>query len=231
MPAAATILVATANLHKAAEIRSILGAGFRVGSMRDVPEPPRLLEEADTFEGNALAKATQLAAHLQHRPGSFQIEAPEDRLWVLADDSGLEVDVLGGAPGVHSARYARLGTGERGNASDAENNAKLLRVMAKVPEGQRSARFRCVLAILLVEARTGKQVGEPSMFEGTCEGWIGFEPRGQGGFGYDPLFRPEGREETFAELGEETKNGLSHRYRALLKMREWLGLRSGGGIQ
>jgi XTP/dITP diphosphohydrolase len=233
MGVATAMLVATGNRHKVGEIRSILGREYPVWSMADVLNPPRLVEEASTFAGNAVAKATQLARYLAGAPGSFPAGLGSEGLRVLADDSGLEVDALGGAPGVHSARFAHLDGGGNGNATDAENNAKLMRLLDGVPEERRTARFRCVLALLPLEwASAGGEarLGEAVMFEGVCEGRIGFEPRGVGGFGYDPLFHPLGQEGTFAELGEEIKNRLSHRYRALERMRSWLGLRSGSGI-
>lgn len=233
MGAATEIMLATGNRHKVEEIRSILGEGYRVWSMRDVWNPPRLVEPAATFAGNATAKATQLARHLAGVPESFLAGLRSCGIWVLADDSGLEVDAIGGAPGVHSARFANLEGGGDGNASDAENNAKLLRLLAGVPEAGRTGRFRCVLALLSLEWDSAGQVarlGEAVVFEGVCEGWIGLEPAGVGGFGYDPLFHPVGEGRSFAELGEEIKNGLSHRYRALAQMRDWLGLRSGSGI-
>ena len=233
MGAATEIMLATGNRHKVEEIRSILGEGYRVWSMRDVSHPPPLVEDAATFAGNATAKATQLARHLAGAPESFPAGLGSTGIWVMADDSGLEVDAIGGAPGVHSARFANLEGGGGGNASDAENNAKLLRLLAEVPEESRTARFRCVLALLDLGWDTAGQVarlGEVVIFEGTCEGRIGLVSAGVGGFGYDPLFHPVGERRSFAELGEEVKNGLSHRYRALVQMRDWLGLRSGSGI-
>ncbi len=233
MDRAKAILVATGNRHKVGEIRSILGAQYRVWSMHEVLDPPRLVEDAATFGGNAVAKATQLAGYLAGRPEAFEPGRDLAGYKVLADDSGLEVDALGGAPGVHSARFAHLGGGGVGNASDPENNAKLLRLLAGIPVERRTARFRCVLALVdLAWASAGgaAELGEAVLFEGVCEGWIGFGPKGAGGFGYDPLFHPVGYEVSFAELGEEIKNGLSHRYRALVQMRDWLGLRRGAGI-
>jgi XTP/dITP diphosphohydrolase len=233
MDRAMAMLVATGNRHKVGEIRSILGVQYRVWSMHEVLDPPRLVEDAATFGGNAVAKATQLATFLAGKPEAFRPGRESTGLVVFADDSGLEVDALGGAPGVHSARFAHLDGGGVGNASDAENNAKLLRLLAEIPEERRTARFRCVLALVDLAwsaAGRGAELGEAVLFEGVCEGWIGFEPKGRGGFGYDPLFHPAGHEASFAELGEEIKNGLSHRYRALVRMRDWLGLRSGPGI-
>jgi len=149
--------------------------------------------------------------------------------YVLADDSGLEVDALGGAPGVHSARYAALDTGRPGNSPDEDNNAKLLRLLRDVPWEKRTARFRCVLALTPVHKPPALSSSPvcyadelelaTELFEGSCEGWIGFAPKGHAGFGYDPLFTPTGHELTFAELGEEVKNRLSHRAEALAKFR------------
>jgi XTP/dITP diphosphohydrolase len=143
--------------------------------------------------------------------------AAEGQFLVLADDSGLEVDALGGAPGVHSARFAALDSGKPGHLSDAANNAKLLLLLKEVPAGKRTARFRCVMALARTDLKSGSS--DLQLFEGVCEGRIGFEPRGQNGFGYDPLFGPDGFEESFAELGEEIKNRLSHRARALEKLK------------
>lgn len=212
-----TLLIATRNGHKVGEIRAILGEGFRYLTLADVPGAPAVIEDAPTFAGNAAKKATELAAHLlRQRPSLI----PEGA--VLADDSGLEVDALGGAPGVHSARFAALDAGTAaGNAPDADNNTKLLRLLAEVPADKRTARFRCVIAW----APAGG--GPVRTFDGACEGRIEFAPRGQGGFGYDPLFVPAGYERSFAELGEEEKNQLSHRAAALGKLKAWLDSQSG----
>jgi XTP/dITP diphosphohydrolase len=139
--------------------------------------------------------------------------------YILADDSGLEVDALDGAPGVHSARFAALDSGGADNSPDGANNAKLLRLLAGVPAARRTARFRCVLALC---GPGMPSVAQPVFFEGACEGSIGFEPAGGGGFGYDPLFIPEGCAQSFARLGEAVKNSLSHRARALEKLRQFL---------
>lgn len=214
------MLLATRNRHKVEEIRGILGARIGFRSLTDWPDAPQLEETGRTFAENARQKVLQVLDWLDRKAaGSARAELPSEGLWVLADDSGLEVDALGGAPGVESARFAALDTGAPGNSSDAENNAKLLRLMAGVPEGQRGARFRCVLA-LGRWPRTG-QAGELHCFEGVCEGHIGWEPRGLGGFGYDPLFYPRGFDRTFAELGDEVKNRISHRARALAALAAW----------
>ena len=157
--------------------------------------------------------------HIQHSTPDF----------VLADDSGLEVDTLNGAPGVHSARFAALDKSE--NSADADNNAKLLRLLQDVPLEKRAARFRCVLALAPVlenEIQNASPVCyadewelQTQLFDGTCEGKILFAPRGQNGFGYDPLFVPDGFTQSFAELGEDVKNKLSHRAKALAKLKEF----------
>jgi len=150
----------------------------------------------------------------------------------LADDSGLEVDALNGAPGVHSARFAALDSGAAGNSSDAENNAKLLRLLKDVPTERRTARFRCVIALAPV-LNSAPTLASPvcsadehelqtQTFEGTCEGRIAFALVGRGGFGYDPLFVPRGHTQSFAELREDEKNRISHRAQALEKLRKEL---------
>ncbi|MGD0412731.1 MAG: non-canonical purine NTP pyrophosphatase [Verrucomicrobiota bacterium] len=147
-------------------------------------------------------------------------EVPSPRLfYLMADDSGLEVDALGGAPGVHSARFAALDGAGADNSPDRANNAKLLRLLEGVPAARRTARFRCVLAV--------RRWFPPSaagnvLFEGVCAGRIGLQPAGGGGFGYDPLFIPEGCSQSFAELGDAVKNSRSHRALALQKLRDYL---------
>jgi XTP/dITP diphosphohydrolase len=195
------------------------------------------VEDGGTFAANATKKSIALAKWLAEKP----LTPHASRLsFVLADDSGLEVDALNGEPGVHSARFAALDTGAAGNSSPAANNAKLLRLLEGVPMEKRTGRFRCVLALTPVSQATAGGSSpvcyadelemQTELFEGSCEGRIEFEPRGQGGFGYDSLFVPVGYDQTFAELGEEVKNGLSHRARALAKLRERLG-RLGQGIR
>jgi XTP/dITP diphosphohydrolase len=142
-----------------------------------------------------------------------------DTFCVLADDSGLEVDAMHGAPGVQSARFAALGG--QANSSDSANNAKLLRLLKDVPAEQRAARFRCVIALVAVQ-HLKSEIRSPKLFEGVCEGRIAFAPRGKRGFGYDPLFVPDGFDKTFAELGAEVKNRMSHRARALAKLKSAL---------
>jgi len=181
------LLIATRNRHKLDEIRAILNLPDLVLVGADaVPGLPEVDEDAGTFEGNARKKAQTLA-----QAGCC---------WTLADDSGLEVLALGGAPGVYSARYAGA------NATTADNNAKLLQALAGVTD--RRACFRCVLALAAPDGRCWT-------VEGRCAGRILEVPRGRQGFGYDPLFVPDGSSKTFAELDAAEKNGLSHRARAL----------------
>ena len=188
------LLVSTRNLHKVDEIRAILGSHFTVFDLSSVPSVPVVEETGSTFEDNATLKA--IAASLAFEG------------WVIADDSGLEVDALKGAPGVYSARYA----GE--DSTDALNNRKLLAEIAG--SADRSARFRCVIVL----ARAGRKL---AAFSGTVEGHILEEPMGEGGFGYDPLFVPQGFTESFGQLPSDVKNSLSHRSRALQKLRDWKG--------
>jgi XTP/dITP diphosphohydrolase len=191
------ILIATRNAHKTREIRQILGAGFELSDLTSHPGIPPTIESGATFEENAKLKAVEASRHF-------------DGL-VLADDSGIEVDALGGAPGVYSARYA----GE--NADDEKNRARLLEELRRVKARgrKRSARFRCVIAL----AQSGNCV---AIFEGAVKGVIVNQPKGADGFGYDPIFVPEGYCQTFAQLPVEVKNQLSHRGRALEKMRRFL---------
>jgi len=188
------LLVATRNQGKVKEImRMLQDLPLEVLTLEDFPEAPQWEETGSTFEENAAMKATALAAH--------------SGCLTLADDSGLEVDYLGGAPGVYSARFA----GEK--ASDGENNQKLLSLLAGVPWEKRQARFRCVMALADPE-------GNCRTAEGICEGVIAFCLRGENGFGYDPLFYLPDAGKTMAELTLEEKNRISHRARALQKMRE-----------
>ena len=184
------LVVATRNRHKTREIQHILGPEFRVRDLGTHPEVSEIRESGTSFEENAKLKA--LAA-------SKQLPA-----LVIADDSGLEVDALGGAPGIYSARYAGA------NATDTDKIDKLLRDLARVgaTEDRRRARFRCVVAL----ARNGNLLG---IFEGLVEGRIANEVRGDSGFGYDPIFVPNGLEQTFGELPTETKNAISHRAKAI----------------
>jgi XTP/dITP diphosphohydrolase len=184
------LVVATRNRHKTREIQPILGPEFRVRDLGAHPEVSEIRESGTSFEENAKLKA--LAA-------SRQLPA-----LVIADDSGLEVDALGGAPGIYSARYAGA------NATDRDKIDKLLRELERVraTDDRRHARFRCVVAL----ARNGDLLG---MFEGTVQGRITDTARGDSGFGYDPIFVPVGFEQTFGELSEEVKNTISHRAKAI----------------
>ena len=202
------IVIASGNTHKAEEIQALLGDDFECRTLKDYPDAPEVEEDAATFAGNSVKKALSLVDWLKHNEDFAEG-------WVLADDSGLEVDALDGAPGVRSARYASSTT--EGNSPDEANNAKLLTALDGKPEHQRTARFRCVLAL----ARAGAY-GQPELFEGTCEGHIAEAPAGSEGFGYDPLFVPENFVDTFGTLGAEIKGMLSHRAAALRKLKAWL---------
>jgi len=220
-----TLILATRNKHKTGEIQQILGPEFRCLSLNEFLDAPPIEENATTFGGNAALKSIGLAHWLLATPNKLNNITGE--AYVLADDRGLEVDALNGAPGVYSARYANMDTGKPGNSPDGENNAKLLRLMQDVPQEKRSARFRCALALTpLVQAE--KCSSPPCeadeletatlIFEGACEGRMDTKPAGGGGFGYDPMFIPVGYDKSFAELGEEVKNKLSHRSKALAKL-------------
>ncbi len=223
-----TLVIATRNAHKVGEIRAILGEQFTYLTLMDFPGAPKVVEDAATFAGNASKKAIALARWLNDgKLSAFNLHS--SIVSVLADDSGLEVDALGGKPGVHSARFAALDTGGQGNSRDADNNAKLLRLLKDVPLDQRTARFRCVLALTPVIREQVESASpvcyadehelQTRLFDGVCEGRIDFAPRGQGGFGYDPLFVPNGFNDSFAELGEDVKNRLSHRAQALASLK------------
>ena len=188
------MIVATRNRGKIREVRDALkGLNLRICGLSDLPDVPEIEEDGDSFTENALKKARFYSEYF----GKL----------TLADDSGLEVDSLKGQPGVHSARYA----GER--ASSQENNQKLLREMQGVPISKRGARFRCVIA---VKPPGGRVV----IAEGSCEGRIGFKEKGRKGFGYDPLFILPRDRKTMAELSLEEKNRVSHRDKALRKIRK-----------
>jgi XTP/dITP diphosphohydrolase len=187
------LIVATRNAHKTREIEQIFGSGLTVRDLTAHPEISEITESGTSFEENAKLKAIAVSKKL---PGL-----------VIADDSGLEVDALGGAPGIQSARYAGV------NANDKEKIAKLLSLVADIEakSDQRRARFRCVLAV----ARDGQVL---ATFEGVVDGKIAERPCGSHGFGYDPIFIPNGFEETFAELPKEVKNNISHRAKAIRKL-------------
>ena len=190
-----TVVLASRNEHKIEELRATLkGLGIKLRSALDFPNLQEVVEDKPTLEGNALKKARYV-----HSMTSLP---------ALADDTGLEVAALDGRPGVYSARYA----GE--NASYQENTEKLLRELSADNSGDRSARFRTVIAFVTDE--------QEFTFEGVCEGEILTSPRGDKGFGYDPVFRPGGFNQTFAEMGEDEKNRISHRGRAVAKFVDFL---------
>lgn len=188
------MVVATGNRGKLRELNVLLESlGVEIKSLADYSGIPEVVEDGETFAENAVKKAVAAAT------ATGEV--------ALADDSGLEVDSLGGMPGVRSARFA----GE--NRDDQANNDKLLRLLEGVPREKRGARFRCVVAVALPE-------GGVFTAEGVCEGEIGFQPEGEGGFGYDPLFVVPSLGKTFAQLDMETKNSISHRGKALRLARE-----------
>ncbi len=196
-------LIASSNRGKVREFAEAAAEfGIQIEPLPGVDALPSVVEDAPTFEGNARKKAEHYS---RFAPGEL----------VLADDSGLEVDALGGAPGVHSARYAALAAGSTEHAGDAQNNTRLLREMSAVPEDRRGARFVCVIAV----ARDGRTLAN---FRGEAEGVLLHAPRGTNGFGYDPLFFVPGLGKTFAELRAQEKAAMSHRGRALRKFLDWL---------
>jgi XTP/dITP diphosphohydrolase len=197
------IVFATNNKNKLSEIREILGSGFEVMSLAEIGCHEDIPETGDTLLDNAVQKARYVFEKYGYD--------------CFADDTGLEVDALDGEPGVHSARYAE-GTDHDSNA----NMDKLLRKLGD--ESRRTARFRTVIA-LLQKQQSGESAGEGSVlhiFEGKVEGSIIKEKRGAEGFGYDPIFMPEGYDKTFAELGLDVKNQISHRARAVKKLADYL---------
>jgi XTP/dITP diphosphohydrolase len=227
---ACVFVIATRNAHKISEIRSTIGSEYQCIGLDAFPTAPPVVEDAPTFQGNATKKAVEIAHWLAALPEAQLRSAGLNRSdSVLADDSGLEVDALGGAPGVHSARFAALDTNQAGNSSDADNRAKLLRALEGVPQEKRTARFRCLIALTTIP-NVSQETASPvcyaeeaelqtQLFEGACEGYILFGERGTGGFGYDSLFVPKGYNETFAELTEGVKNQISHRANALRKLK------------
>lgn len=187
-----TLVFATNNLHKLEEVRDILGGSFRIASLKEIGCTDDIPETADTLEGNSLQKARYVKEKFGYD--------------CFADDTGLEVEALGGAPGVFSARYA-------GPGHDSEANMqKLLKELER--KTNRQAQFRTVVALILE--------GREYTFEGIVRGTILTERRGTAGFGYDPVFVPEGYAETFAEMGSEEKNRISHRARAVQKLADFL---------
>jgi XTP/dITP diphosphohydrolase len=188
------IVIASGNEKKKNELKRLLNLkGIRVLTLKDFKDIPKVNENKKTFEGNAVKKALEVSGYT----GKLTV----------ADDSGLEVDVLGGKPGVRSARYA----GPEQN--DRRNNLKLLKVLNGLPKGKRRAQFRCVIAV----AENGKLLGT---FEGKCRGYIGFEMKGNTGFGYDCVFTIPKYGKTFAQLGSSVKDGISHRSRAIKKSKK-----------
>jgi XTP/dITP diphosphohydrolase len=187
------VIVATRNKGKIREIRQALkGLGLRIYALSDFPDVPEIEEDGKSFTENALKKARFYSKYF----GKLTI----------ADDSGLEVDCLKGLPGIYSARYAKEG------ASSQENNQKLLREMQGLPISKRGARFKCVIAVVSGD-------GKEAIAEGSCKGSIGFKEKGKKGFGYDPLFILSNYGKTMAELSLEEKNRISHRGKALRKIR------------
>lgn len=196
----AHIYVASGNAHKVAELQALAerdGLAIVLRSAREVGGMPPVVEDAGTFEGNAAKKARALAARL---PAGA---------WALADDSGLCVEALDGAPGVESAYYAGP------EADPAANLRKLVVALRGVPAERRGAHFRCVLVLI-------DPTGAEHVFSGRCDGTLRDEPAGGHGFGYDPLFVPAESTQTFAELPEAQKNRLSHRSQAWARLAEWL---------
>jgi XTP/dITP diphosphohydrolase len=187
------LLLATRNAHKTREFRELLGNKFEIVDLGSYPDLTLPEETGRTFQENAIVKAVTVSKIIEEI--------------VIADDSGLEVDALSGAPGIYSARYAGDGAADRANVE------KLLRELNKVV--LRTARFRCVIAL----ARRGEVLGT---FEGVVEGRITDAPRGTRGFGYDPVFQPAGFDQTFAEMPAELKNRISHRAKAVAVLRERL---------
>ena len=187
------LVFASNNAHKLSEIRAILGDRIEIISLSDLQCHEEIPETADTLEGNALIKARYVWEHYG--------------LYCFADDTGLEVEALGGAPGVYSARFA-------GEHASFEDNVSLLLERLSGVATPRRARFRTVIALI-------DEYGT-HFFEGSVDGEITLERSGDHGFGYDPIFRPEGREETFAQLTEQEKNSMSHRGRAVQKLVRYL---------
>lgn len=258
------VILATGNAHKVDEVRQILGITVPFLTLRDFPEAPSPEETGETFRENAAIKAVSLAAHVGNivrnsrelPPALGRPEGPSEEakrrflqgVYVLGDDSGIEVRTLAWAPGVYSARFAALDTETPGNSSDTHNTAKLLRLLKDVPVEERQARFRCVIAVARVADvfegaihRSGSvriDDGRESesdldlnsglnqrvrFFEGICPGQIALGMSGSGGFGYDPVFIADGTQATFAMISAEEKNRISHRARAIQLMAGTMG--------
>ena len=191
------IVFATNNEHKLSEIRSILGEEFEVKSLNDIGCHEEIPEDFDTLEDNAAQKAHYIF-------DKYHVDC-------FADDTGLEVEALNGEPGVHSARYAE--------GTDNDSDANMDKLLQKL-DGQenRNARFRTVIALI----QKGEPEAKVSLFQGTVYGVITKEKSGAEGFGYDPIFQPDGYDQTFAELGNDIKNNISHRAHAVSKLAEFL---------
>ena len=189
------IVFATNNKNKLSEIRSILGDQFEIVSLKEIGCDVDIPETGATLEENAMQKARYIWEHYH--------------LNVFADDTGLEVDALGGEPGVHSARYAE--------GTDHDSEANMQKLLKKLGDNEnRKAQFRTIIALIMDEGNTIKE------FEGKVEGHIATEKHGTEGFGYDPIFVPDGYDESFAQLGLDIKNGISHRARAVKKLADYL---------
>ncbi|HEY8530852.1 MAG TPA: RdgB/HAM1 family non-canonical purine NTP pyrophosphatase [Limnochorda sp.] len=198
------LVLATRNRHKVAELRTLLAPfPWPIHGLDDFPGAPEVSEGASSYAANALAKARAAA--------QFTLET------AMADDSGLEVDALHGSPGVLSARFAGA------TATDQDRNRALLKLLEGVPWERRTARFRCVIAVV-------RPTGEEWTEEGVLEGYIASEPRGESGFGYDPIFWVPELGKTLGEVGPEVKNRISHRARAVRKARERLLREAQGGM-
>jgi XTP/dITP diphosphohydrolase len=203
------IVFATNNQHKLSEIRSILGESIEVLSLKDIGCDVDIPETGTTLEENALQKAQYVYDH-------YHMDC-------FADDTGLEVDALNGAPGIYSARYASMANDSSASHDSEANMARLLKELGE--NNNRKARFRTVIA--LIQKRNICECGctaikEVHQFEGIVEGEIIRERRGGEGFGYDPIFQPDGYDQTFAELGMDIKNHISHRARAVQKLANYL---------
>lgn len=194
------IVFATNNAHKLQEIREILGPSFEIVSLNDIGCHEDIPETGNSLEANAHQKAEYIFDH-------YHVDC-------FADDTGLEVDALGGEPGVHSARYAE--------GTDHDSEANMKKLLTKLGDNpNRKARFRTVISLIQMEG--GNPVcSREYRFEGVVEGHIAYEKHGTEGFGYDPIFIPDGYDKSFAELGEEVKNKISHRAKAVKKLADWL---------
>ncbi|MFO7651134.1 MAG: RdgB/HAM1 family non-canonical purine NTP pyrophosphatase [bacterium] len=196
------LLLATRNPGKLAELKSLLdGSGWEAVMLDAYPLAPEVEETGATFAENARLKARSAFEH--------------SRTWTVAEDAGLEVDALGGEPGVFSARYAGP------DATDKDRCRKLLAKLIAVPDERRHARFKCVMCLIDPD-------GAETVFEGACEGKVSLHARGSAGFGYDPLFIPDGHSQTFGELGLEVKSTISHRARAMRQVVDLLRGRAAG---